>query len=583
MYAGAAREAVFSVPAVIRRIQVDFVPLAMRAPEVNRPDSVPDEDERWLYQRINRAKLAPQGICVLDSAGQVLAWVQTFDDDPSVFKFLDHGLKRFRENADAKRHVATERYMKFPNEKHKDFQDEGHAQGRNCAGKAGKGKVPPGSIVARLVGRALDDKGKPVADIVRQEHYVEDQFSVSPPMQEALLNALASTDAGKPAVRLPDEFGKLCAIHAHLGHIDVQPLLDMRGAGSVENKGEWKRCEFWARKLEAGEENSLWRVDGQSEVVSEVAITGNGVHHVKLAWEGFIAMKGDRMTRLLLAARGNEKLQYANDDHPLLREKRDEVAFLFGGRPIDLECGVRYGIIGEPVADCEVTTAPDAPRVAPSDPPARDPARQLTEALGPQFTIFLSVVQDALNLSGPQKQMLQQMKAGAAEGLQQFMAQIQNAPDEQRGKLQQQFREQANKQVDDVLSQLLQPEQHKRLRQIVLQQQGLFALADPEIANELGFSNDQEKRSLMRIIEETQQGLQEFQHNAQEKIQQTAQATGNPEEVQKEAAKLQQEAAEIRKEQEAKIEALLSDAQKEQWQAMLGRPLALEPDHPEKD
>jgi hypothetical protein len=205
------------------------------------------------------------------------------------------------------------------------------------------------------------------------------------------------------------------------------------------------------------------------------------------------------------------------------------------------------------------------------------------EAIGPQLAIFLSVVQDDLKLSDQQKQMLQQMKAGAAEGLQQFMQQIQNAPDEERGKLQQQFREQANKQVNEVLAQLLQPEQQKRLRQIVLQQQRLFALADPEVAKELGFGNEQEKRFLMRIMEETQKRLQEFQQKAQEKIQQTAQATGNPEEVQKEAAKLQQEAAKIRKEQEAKIEALLSDAQKEQWKAMLGKPLALEPDYPEKN
>ena len=102
MYAGAAREAVFAVPAVIRKINSAFIPLALRAPLVNGPDAVRDEAEKWLYQRLNRAKLAPQGIAVLNSAGQVLSWVQMFDDDQSVLDFLDHGRKRFGENADAR-------------------------------------------------------------------------------------------------------------------------------------------------------------------------------------------------------------------------------------------------------------------------------------------------------------------------------------------------------------------------------------------------------------------------------------------------------------------------------------------------
>ena len=96
-----------------------------------------------------------------------------------------------------------------------------------------------------------------------------------------------------------------------------------------------------------GDGPSLWRIEGDSEVVSELAINGNGVHDVKLTWEGFIEMDGERLTRLVLSARGSEKLQFAKDDHPLKREKRDEVAFLPGGRPIDLAGGVRYGIIGE--------------------------------------------------------------------------------------------------------------------------------------------------------------------------------------------------------------------------------------------
>ena len=70
MFAGAAREAVFSNPDVIRRVNADFVPVALKAGLVNNP---PNNDEGRLYQEIGRSKLAPQGLCVINSAGKMLA------------------------------------------------------------------------------------------------------------------------------------------------------------------------------------------------------------------------------------------------------------------------------------------------------------------------------------------------------------------------------------------------------------------------------------------------------------------------------------------------------------------------------
>jgi hypothetical protein len=165
---------------------------------------------------------------------------------------------------------------------------------------------------------------------------------VRPALQKTLGQALAAV--GLERVRLPAEFGKVCASHAHLGHIDVQPCLCMI-KDRAENKGEWKRCEFWARRVD--KDSALWRIEGQSEVASELSINGAGVHDVKLSWEGFLEMKGDAVTRLWLYAHGTEKLQFAND-HPLRRVKKDEVAFLPAGRPIDWQGDVRYGVIGEP-------------------------------------------------------------------------------------------------------------------------------------------------------------------------------------------------------------------------------------------
>ena len=55
MFAGAVREAVLSNPDVIRRINADFVPVALKAALVNRP---PDDEEGLLYREIE-AELLP--------------------------------------------------------------------------------------------------------------------------------------------------------------------------------------------------------------------------------------------------------------------------------------------------------------------------------------------------------------------------------------------------------------------------------------------------------------------------------------------------------------------------------------------
>ena len=62
---------IFSNADVIRRVNADFVPVALKAGLVDNP---PDNDEGRLYREIGRSKILPQGICVANSAGKVLAW-----------------------------------------------------------------------------------------------------------------------------------------------------------------------------------------------------------------------------------------------------------------------------------------------------------------------------------------------------------------------------------------------------------------------------------------------------------------------------------------------------------------------------
>jgi spore coat protein CotH len=348
VFAGAAREAVFSNPDVIKRVNADFVPVALKAGLVNNP---PNDEEGLLYREISRSKPAPQGICVVNSAGKVLNWTLMFDDDKSVLAFFDHARERFAKYPDAKKPVAAEVYQKFPSQKRKDVADSGnvlpvldrHSQGKLCLAE------PPlrkGTVAVRLFGRALDKDGKPVADTVRQENYIEDRFNIPVQTQEKLAKALA--DAGTGRVALPLEVTRLWVKQAYMGVLDVQPL-DNPGRG----KGELKKCDFGAQKVASrvalAPGVTIWRVEGESEVFIDDKMANGSpgdMHEVKLKWHGFIEMDGDRMTLLVLSAGGKEKLKFQS----ARGKEENEVAILPGGHRINMECGVLYGIIGEPVA-----------------------------------------------------------------------------------------------------------------------------------------------------------------------------------------------------------------------------------------
>src|SRR5262249_45221675 len=152
------------------------------------------------------------------------------------------------------------------------------------------------------------------------------------------------------------------------------------------------------------------------------------------------------------------------------------MALMVGGRPIDMECGVCFGIIGVRIVTDAVEPAETVPQSNGSQ--ERDVPRQLHAALGPPFSVFLPVVQADLKVSDDQKQKLQQLMMSAAQGFQQFTHQIEILSPAERDKKHQEFREAANKRIAEAMANLLEPEQQKRLRQIMLQQEGLFALGN---------------------------------------------------------------------------------------------------------
>ena len=286
---------------------------------------------------------------MLNSGGQVLAWVLMYDKDQSVLDFLDHTLKRFRDHPDATEAIAAERYMRFPSARLEDFKEaasvapfpEKHPNGQTCPGS-----VAPraGTLVARVFGRALDKDGKPAADAVKQEHFALDRFEVSQALPEAIAGAIA--DGKTDLIVLPGEFGRLCTAHAFLGNKDAGP---MSKVSVFAVRSDLRQCQFWARKADAASP-TLFRIEGKTEVIGNGECGDFRLHHeVKLDWQGFVESDGKRIKSLLLSARGAEKLQWGSEGLKKQAHLQDEVAFLPSGRPIDMACAVRYGVIGEAV------------------------------------------------------------------------------------------------------------------------------------------------------------------------------------------------------------------------------------------
>jgi hypothetical protein len=541
---------IFSNADVIRRVNTDFVPVALKAGLVDHP---PDDSEGRLYGEIRRSRILPQGICVVNSAGKVLDWVFMFDDDKSVLAFLDHARERFARFPDAQKPFPAERYMHFPSEKLADVDDNGkvvpiierHPKGESCPAKP---RVPPGTIIARVFGRALDKDGKPVADTVRQENYVEDRFNVPVVRQEALAKALAA--AGTQRFKIADDLTNLLVSHAFMGELDVNPLGNINGS-----KGQCTDCTFWGQKVQADGNGPVGiHINGKSQAAGVAGDGQNGdgplwQHQVTLAWEGLIEMKGNRVTRLLLVARGTEKL----DRGKLTRANKDEEpSHRPGGHAvfIDLDCGVRYGILGEPVP------AEEAGSEAAAQNLPEEARKHLAQTLGGSFLVLRNTVQDDLKLTGEQKEKLEQYLNEWMPDAGPFFEKIDGLKPEERENELKAYRPKAQQNLAAVLAETLNEGQRKRLGQLERQQEGLFA---EENWNDLHVTDGQ-RRQFVAVIEDMQKKIQPLIKEAQ--------SGGNPEEIWPKVMK-------IRKDHEGQLEALLTDVQKKQWKEMLGQPLDL--------
>ena len=145
-------------------------------------------------------------------------------------------MKRYAQYSDAKTPVPAERYMRFPSRKLNDVKVTGqavqipdsHPKDARCPAKPALRK---GTLVGRIVGRALDESGKPLTNAVLQENYLEARLEISVEVQSLFAKAL--TDAGNKRFQVPDAFVAAVVSHAYLGQLDVPLALLLVAALAV--------------------------------------------------------------------------------------------------------------------------------------------------------------------------------------------------------------------------------------------------------------------------------------------------------------------------------------------------------------
>jgi hypothetical protein len=178
--------------------------------------------------------------------------------------------------------------------------------------------------------------------------------------------------------------------------------------------------------------------------------------------------------------------------------------------------------------------------------------KQMRHNIDSSFVVFRDKVQEELKLTQVQKEKLE---AALPEPMQ-FLQKIQGLTPEERKKELKAYRPEAREKLAAVLKETLNEGQRTRLRQIVLQREGL---RNGEIWKELQVTDEQQKQfiPLMQQAQQETQTLMDELHKS-----------GQLKEIQPKVIK-------VREDLEGHLVALLTDAQKKQWKEMQGKPMAL--------
>lgn len=338
---------------VISKIKANFVPVSVRATDLNNP---PPNEEGALLRSIRPYCLEQQGMFVLNEDGQVLTAVVLFDSTRAITDYLDFSLAQFREHSQmaVSPNWSARRFTKYPSvaapsiaavaNRNSPFDPE-HAAGAGCL--SGACQIPvsprPTGLILNMVARTIESNGHFSSDVIHQEHYSQDQLIIPLQLQQYIA-ALVRGTTGQ-AVRLPDMLGQILMMHAYLGNMDVQPVSSPMGAHS-----DIQACEFYAA-LVPGQKN-IYRVYGKTNVCAQGpsphggGLPGGMLNKIGLSWYGFFKLSEGRVTSLSFLATGEQKLQWGAL-RPKLASADEEVNELVSGHPIDQQTKVCLGFNSE--------------------------------------------------------------------------------------------------------------------------------------------------------------------------------------------------------------------------------------------
>lgn len=325
--------------------------MAVKARLAQQP---PPGPEAPFYDELRRTQPAPQGMAVMNSSGNVLAWALAFDGDENILKFLEHARKRFEANPTADALPTAERFQRFPDHKLPDLPASSTLDAQpdlkqGDYSSPGGYQAQEGSLSGRLVGRVVDEEGNLIDTGVRsQETYAEDRVEISKPAREALINAANSKDAGQPFL-IPKRFARELIDSAYLGMLDVNPLAGRNIGGTVLKE----EIQLWGRQLPPTGESHTIEIWGHTLCEGEAAQLGRNTdgrdwkNRVELNWVGRIVIQKDELISLLAMGNGKEILHWnhgAANSPPQGEAPRTAAANLPAGRPIQFSGPVRFGI-----------------------------------------------------------------------------------------------------------------------------------------------------------------------------------------------------------------------------------------------
>jgi hypothetical protein len=175
---------------------------------------------------------------------------------------------------------------------------------------------------------------------------------------------------------------------------------------------------------------------------------------------------------------------------------------------------------------------------------------------GPVGLLSIPEVQTELKLDQAQKDLLMQLGQEMRERAQAMFQGMQNVPRDERMKRFQAFQQEQMKKVGEILD----AKQMARLKQLSLQQQGTRGLGQPEVADQLKLTADQRQKIQTALTDEgtaMRQAFEGFQGGG-----------NNVTDEQRQQAF--QKMRDLRTATDAKLNAVLTDGQKKQFQSMQG-------------